>query len=525
MLRVEITTDIQEKNDPIDIAINQYHFNSEDILSCNIHHRSLDARQDRPTRFVYQIDFELKNEERVQKKLKNKVRVVEKFTYQAPTPGLLKLEHRPVVVGFGPAGMASAYLLAVKGYRPIVIERGPEIEDRKNAVTSYWQGAELDEEKNVQYGEGGAGAFSDGKLTTRIKDERVPMVLQALIEAGADKDIAWLNHPHVGTDRFCEIDKNIHKKIEELGGEIRFNTRLDDLIVENGKIKGIILNTGEELLTDALILAIGNGSGDTYRKLNKYLTLANKPFAVGVRVEHLQSFINARQYRNVEDYSSLPPAEYHLAHRTSNGKGVYSFCMCPGGYVVPSESKRNTIVTNGMSYSKRDGINANSAIVVQVDEKDFGTDPLAGLEFQEMLEKKTYNIGEGKAPSELISEYLHEQRSIGDIHPTYARGIINKDIHEIFSDEINRSLEEAFQYTEKIIPGFTKNGAIMTATETRTSSPVRIVRDMQSLQSVAVQGIYPCGEGAGYSGGIVSSAIDGIKCAERIIALYQPIDN
>ncbi|MDO4272021.1 MAG: hypothetical protein Q4C83_03520 [Candidatus Saccharibacteria bacterium] len=507
MLRVEINTVIEEKKSPIDSAIEQYHIHTSDILDCRIHHRSLDARSNRQARYVYQIDFSVLNEEKYLKRLKQKVRQVEKYVYHAPVAGLMKLEHRPVIVGFGPAGMASAYLLAAKGYQPIVIERGPNIHHRKKAVNSYWQGNELDEERNVQFGEGGAGAFSDGKLTTRIKDERVPIVLEKLIEAGADESISWMNHPHIGTDRFCEIDEKIRQKIIEMGGSIYFDTRLDDLIVENNKLK-----------------AIGNGSGDTYRMLTKYLHLENKPFAIGVRVEHLQSFINARQYRNIADYSVLPPAEYHLACKTSNGKGAYSFCMCPGGYVVPSESKRNTIVTNGMSYSKRDGKNANSAIVVQVDETDFGKEPLAGLRFQEELEARAYTIGNGKAPGETIAEYLNELTNGENIIPTYARGIKHTDVHAVFSPAINQSLEDAFHYTERIFPGFTQNGAFMTAAETRTSSPVRIVRDIHSLESDLIQGIYPCGEGAGYSGGIVSSAIDGVKCAEQIIMKYHPID-
>lgn len=521
MLRIEITTDINEKENVIDKAIREYKIKNEDVQSVKIHHRSLDARRNRQAKYLYQIDMELNYENTYLKKLKNKARSVEPFVYHAPSFGLLKLEHQPVIVGFGPSGMASAYLLALKGYRPIVIERGSDVLERKQKVEAYWNGAELDEESNVQYGEGGAGAFSDGKLTTRIKDERVSLILDKLIEAGAKEDIAYLNHPHIGTDKFVELDKNIREKIIELGGEIRFNTRLDDLIVENNKLKGIVLSTGEELQTEALILAIGNGSGDTYRKLGKYLCLENKPFAVGVRVETLQSFINEKQYKNIDDYSSLPNAEYHIATKTSNGKGAYSFCMCPGGYVVPSESKKNTIVTNGMSYSKRDGINANSAIVVQVDSNDYGTDYLAGLKYQEELEQRVYQLGEGKAVGETVASFLN-QTSKNLVAPTYQRGILEKDVHEVFETSINQSLEEAFIYMEKVFPGFIELGSYITASETRSSSPVRIVRNITTLESGEVEGVYPSGEGAGYSGGIVSSAIDGIKCAEKIIMKYHP---
>ncbi len=521
MLRIEISTDINEKENVIDKVIREYKIKQNDVLTYRIHHRSLDARRNRQVKYQYQIDMELNNENSYLKKLKSKARSVEPFVYKVPTYGLLKLEHRPVVVGFGPAGVASAYLLALKGYRPIIIERGSKVLERKQKVEAYWNGAELDEECNVQYGEGGAGAFSDGKLTTRIKDERVSLVLDKLIEAGAKEDIAYLNHPHIGTDKFLELDQNIREKIIELGGEIKFNTRLDNLIVENGKLKGIVLNTGEEIQTEALILAIGNGTGDTYRKLGQYLKLENKPFALGVRVETLQSFINAQQYKNIDNYADLPNAEYHIATRTSNGKGAYSFCMCPGGYVVPSESKKNTIVTNGMSYSARDGINANSAIVVQVDSSDYGNDYLAGLKYQEELEQRTYQIGKTKAPGETVASFLN-QKCRQEVTPTYQRGILETSIHDVFSEQINKSLEEAFMYIEKIFPGFIELGSYITASETRSSSPVRIVRNIETLESDEVSGIYPSGEGAGYSGGIVSSAIDGIKCAEKIIMKYHP---
>ena len=523
MLRVEISININEKESVLDKVLEKYSIPHKDVVSMKIHHRSLDARNNKEAKYLYQIDCEFKNEQHYLRRFKNKAREIQPFVYKVPSYGLMKLEHRPVVVGFGPAGMSAAYLLAVKGYNPIVIERGPNVLDRKEKVESYWNGAELDEEGNVQYGEGGAGAFSDGKLTTRIKDDRVSLVLDKLIEAGADESIAWLNHPHVGTDKFLYIDKNIREKIIELGGEIRFNTKLENLIVNNGKLEGILLSNGEEIQTETLILAIGNGTGDTYRNLGKHLLLENKPFAVGVRVETLQSFINERQYKNIEDASSLPNAEYHIACRTSSGKGAYSFCMCPGGYVIPSENKKNTIVTNGMSYSARDGVNANSAIVVQVDSSDYGNDYLAGLAYQEALEQKAYTLGNGKAIGETVASYLN-RTSTSTIIPTYKRGIKEIDIHNLFSDVTSKSLEEAFLYMDKIFPGFIDTGAYMTAPETRSSSPVRIVRNIETLESNEVLGVYPSGEGAGYSGGIVSSAIDGIKCAEKIIMKYHPFN-
>ncbi len=525
MLRIEMNTEINDARDPIEVCLKQFNISQSDVNTIKIHHRALDARAGRPARYQYQIDVALKNEKKYLHRFKNKAKEITPYIYQAPEHGLKKLEHRPIVVGFGPAGMFSALLLARNGYKPLVLERGPSIEERKNSVNSYWSGQILDPEKNVQFGEGGAGAFSDGKLTTRVKDNRVQVVLEELIKHGADPSIAWLNHPHVGTDVFCDIDISIRKTIESLGGEVRFNTRVDDIISEKGILKAVITNHKELIPCESMILAIGHSARDTFKMLTtKDLTLQSKQFAVGVRVEHLQSFIDARQYRNISDYSSLPASEYHLSHTATNKKGVYSFCMCPGGYVVASTSVPNTIVTNGMSYSGRDGTNANSAILVQVDQSDFGDGLLDGMHFQEKLEQKAFEMGNGIAPAQTIASYLKQgENNIKEIQPTYSLGVNLTDLHSLFSDPINDAMEQFFLHTEQIFPGFTKNGALMTGVETRTSSPIRIVRDFDTLQS-DIAGLYPCGEGAGYAGGIVSSAIDGIKCAEKIISIYQEFE-
>ena len=523
MIELELRTAIAAAGDPIEKAIKKYRLNRADILSSSIVHRSLDARPNHEPAFQYKLLFELRNESSVLKRLKQ-ARAVTPFVYQIKERGTTPLSSRPIVIGFGPCGMAAGLLLARLGYRPLILERGPKTEDRVTAVEQYWKTGVLDPERNVQFGEGGAGAFSDGKLTTRVKDPRVSLILDELIKAGADPSIAWLNHPHIGTDRFREINKTIRNEIIRLGGEVRFETALQDLVINGNALQAVVTSAGETIPCEALILAVGHSARDTFEMLyEKHLPLESKQFAVGFRAEHLQEFINARQYRNIPDYSSLPAAEYHLSHTSSLKKGVYSFCMCPGGFVIPAESIPNTVVTNGMSYAARDGKNANAALLVQVDASDFGDGLFAGMHFQEKLEHAAYDLGNGKAPCETIAHYL-KQSSVNDVtsvQPTYARGVTMADLHALLPDALNQSLEEMLIHTESIFPGFTSEGALFTGIETRTSSPIRILRDLKTLES-PVFGIYPSGEGAGYAGGIVSSAIDGVKCAEQIIARYAP---
>ena len=526
MIELELRIPIEDNNDPINKAVRKYRLNTSDILSSAIIHRSLDARPGYPPAFLYRFHFELKNEEPVLKRLKKQVRSVEPFVYRLPGTGTVKLNHRPIIAGFGPCGMAAGLLLARCGYRPIILERGPKTDRRTEAVEAYWQGGVLDPERNVQFGEGGAGAFSDGKLTTRIKDPRVSLILDELIKAGADPSIGWLNHPHIGTDRFRKINVTIRNEIIRLGGDIRFETALEDLVIEQKKLIAVRTSSHEEIPCSALILALGHSARDTFIMLGeRELPLEQKPFAVGFRCEHLQSFINARQYRSISDYSSLPPAEYHLSHTSSLGKGVYSFCMCPGGYVIPAESIKETVVTNGMSYSKRDGTNANAALLVQVNASDFGNSLYDGMRFQQNLEHHAWLLGNGKAPCETIAHYLDSSlpNEITAVTPTYARGVTMCSLKELLSNPLNQSLTEMLEHTESIFPGFTREGALFTGIETRTSSPIRIVRDVKTLES-EITGIFPSGEGAGYAGGIVSSAIDGIKSAEAVIRRYMPAD-
>ena len=366
--------------------------------------------------------------------------------YALPEAGAHRLAHRPLIIGFGPAGMAAALALSKKGYRPLVLERGPSIQERKEAVRAFWEGGKIDPEANVQFGEGGAGAFSDGKLTTRIKDPRVSLVLEALINAGADRSIAWTHHPHIGTDALVGINENLRHTVEKLGGEIRFRSRVDDLLIQNGSVCGVRLSSGEEIPAEVVILAIGHSARDTMRMLatKSALTMEPKNFAVGVRVEHLQTFINHRQYRYATDFEKLPAAEYHLAHTAANGKGVYSFCMCPGGYVVDGASASHTIVTNGMSYADRAGRKANSAIVVQVGPADFGEDLFGGINFQEELERKAWLLGKGKAPVQRIAHFLNPTANPlpEDVIPTFPRQAELTDMHALFGGSVLEALEE-----------------------------------------------------------------------------------
>ena len=524
MLRVEIHTSLRNPIDPIEHAMHRYHIRSADVRRAAVWRRSLDARPHREACYVDLIDFDVAHEEDYLKKIKAS-RHVEPYVYRLPDNGSTPLSHRPIVVGFGPAGMAAGLALAMRGYRPIILERGSRIDKRQKDVNAYWSGGRLDPESNVQFGEGGAGAFSDGKLTTRVKDPRVHLILEEIIKAGADPSVAWTNHPHIGTDALTVIDENIRKKIEAYGGEVRFDTCLRDIGTDKGRVQSVTLSTGETLPAEVILLAVGHSSRDTMSMLakKKDLTLQPKNFAVGVRIEHLQSFINAQQYRTIPKDIVMPAAEYHLTHTASNGKGTYSFCMCPGGYVVDGASCPDTVVTNGMSYAARDGRYANSAIVVQVDSSDFGSGLFDGMHFQENLEKKAYALGRRKAPAQRISDYLHGQASdtVGDIHPTFPRGIELTDLHELFPAAVNTALEEFFAYMERTWPGFTAGGAMMTGAETRTSSPIRIVRDFKTFEST-LSGLWPAGEGAGFAGGIVSSAIDGLRCAEQIISRYAP---
>ncbi|SHI30359.1 NAD(P)/FAD-dependent oxidoreductase [Parasporobacterium paucivorans] len=497
----------------------------EKLLDIQIVRKSIDARDKKAIMYVYTLDAKVDNEAKVAQAVDNKnIMLAKDEEYQFPVSGTGKMTARPVICGSGPAGLFAAYFLAIGGYRPILIEQGESVEDRVRTVADFWQTNVLNPDSNVQFGEGGAGTFSDGKLNTLVKDKfgRNRLVLQTFVDNGAKEDILYLNKPHIGTDILCRIVRNMREQIKKNGGEVRFNTKLTDLVVEGGHLQEIVLNRLEELPCENLILAIGHSARETFRMLHRRgLEMHSKAFAVGVRIEHPQEMISRTQYG--DSFHKLPPAEYKVTARTSGGRAVYSFCMCPGGYVVNSSSEQNRLVVNGMSNSTRNSANANSAIIVSVDQKDFpDASPLAGIQFVEELEANAYRTGLGKIPVQLLEDFYQGKVSedFQDVKPCI-KGMTNMaDINEIFPDYITDALKEGIRSFASSIKGFDRGDAILSAVESRTSSPVRITRS-ENLQG-SIQGIYPCGEGAGYAGGITSAAMDGIRVFEAIASRYRP---
>lgn len=500
---------------------------TKDIKELKILRESIDARKKNIINFNYSLEIKCENESRVVARVNdNNIKLEKSDINENIIFGKKKMEYRPVVVGMGPAGMFAALLLAQKGFNPIVFERGEKVEDRSKTVESFWNGAPLNAESNVQFGEGGAGTFSDGKLTTRIKDTRIDYVLEELVKYGAPKEILYSGKPHIGTDILKGIVKKIRERIIELGGEVRFNSKVEDVIIKNGELKGIRIN-GDEIPCESAVLAIGHSSRDTYEMLYKNdISMIQKPFAIGVRIEHLQGMINENQYGIYANHPRLKAADYKLTHKTTSGRGIYSFCMCPGGVVVGAASEEGRLVTNGMSYYARDKKNANSALVVTVGPNDFnGETPLSGMEFQRHYEELAFKVGGGnyKAPIQLVGDFMKDEIStkIGRITPSYSNGYEFKMLKDCLPSYIIDGLKEGILAFDKKIRGFNDCDAIMTGIETRTSAPIRIERD-ELLQSASVKRLYPCGEGAGFAGGIMSAAVDGLKCAESIMKEFMP---
>lgn len=493
------------------------------IQSMTIHKKSIDARKKEDIYFVYEVDIAMFNEQEILKKTKSSDVLNtpdEKYTFTVT--GMRKLKYRPVIVGSGPAGLFAAYLLSLGGYNPIVIERGECIEDRILTVSKFWQTGELNPNSNVQFGEGGAGTFSDGKLNTLVKDEgyRMKKVFETFVECGANPDILYENKPHIGTDVLRCVVLNLRNKIKALGGEFRYHTCLTDIVVKDNKIESICVNSNETIPCEVLVLAIGHSARDTFKMLyERNLMMKPKAFAVGVRIEHPQDMINTSQYGNFSKY--LPPASYKLTYTTTKKRGVYSFCMCPGGYVVNASSENERLVVNGMSNHARDSKNANSALVVTVSPEDYGNHPLDGIKFQQSLEEKAYSIGNGKIPVQLLSDFILNQRStsLGLVEPIFKGDYILTNINEVLPSFVSEAIKEAIPIFGNKIKGYDRSDAIIAAIESRTSSPVRIER-YDFLES-NFKGIYPCGEGAGYAGGITTSAMDGIKVAEAIMQMYH----
>ena len=475
------------------------------------------------------VDVEVKNENKILKNSIKDVVEIKQRNYIGVEMGSEKLKHRPVIVGSGPAGLFAALVLAQRGFNPIMLERGLDVDNRTNDINDFWNNRKFKNNSNVQFGEGGAGTFSDGKLTTRIKDIRCRKVLDELVNFGSPEEILYSHKPHVGTDILKNVVKNIRNEIIRLGGEVRFDTLVTDIITENGSIKGVVVNNNETIESEVVILAIGHSARDTYKMLyNRGVTIIQKPFAIGARIEHPQELINKSQYKEFYNHPRLGAADYRLIEHTSNLRTAYTFCMCPGGSVIASASNEFEVVTNGMSEHARDKVNANSAFLVNVIPSDFGSeDPLAGVYFQEKYERLAYELG-GKnynAPVQLVGDFLNDKVSIslGNVEPSYKPGYTFVDLRECLPEFVTSTMKEALQKLDNKLKGFAMHDAVLTGVETRSSAPIRIVRDEETLESVSLEKLYPCGEGAGYAGGIVTAAVDGIKCAEKIIENYSKI--
>ncbi len=513
--------------------------------------RSVDARKKPELFFNYILNIQVKNQKEVYRKCdKKQVSVYDEKVYRFPVKNY-EGDIRPVIIGMGPAGLFCGYMLAKAGFKPILLERGKPVKERKQDVEAFWEGGMLNPESNVQFGEGGAGTFSDGKLNTLVKDKygRNKQVLSIFVKAGAPEEILYDHKPHIGTDVLSNVVENMRNEIISLGGEVRFRTKVTGLLQEDNQLTGLLLEDGSILKTSYAVLAIGHSARDTFEMLySQKVPMEAKPFAVGMRVEHPQRLINLSQY-GMEEQSILGNAPYKVTAQTHGGRGVYSFCMCPGGYVVNASSEEGRLAVNGMSYSKRDGKNANSAIIVSVTPEDFfesvgeeyQNHPLAGVEFQRRLEEKAYKLGKGKILTETYGDYKkaltdHERyrtEDENDIKPDTAgkqsvSETIWKDfapavkgqweygpVHEILPGRLAEAFVEGMEQFGKFIKGFNDERALVDGLESRTSSPVRILRN-EELQVPNLKGLYPCGEGAGYAGGITSAAMDGIKVAEAL---------
>lgn len=495
-----------------------------ELTAYRIVRKSIDARRRNQILTVYTLDVRVGGEGEILTRFSNnrKVSAAPCSDYVMPnsmrTSGL-----RPVIVGTGPCGLFAGLILAQAGLKPILIDRGKDVESRVRDVNRFWKNALLDTESNAQFGEGGAGTFSDGKLTTQIKDKsnRINKVLLELIAAGAPEEILYQARPHVGTDNLIGIVRNIRRTIVSLGGQVRFETKLTDIKIADGKVTGVVVNGEEVIDTDATVLALGHSARDTFEMLfGRGVEIKAKPFSIGVRIEHPQSVVDTAQYGKYAGCERLGAADYKLVAHCANGKSAYTFCMCPGGEVIACASEQGGVVVNGMSRFKRDGVNANSALLVGVGPADFGSDdPMAAIEFQRRWEKRSFEIagGDYSAPVQLVGDFINgvESGSLGQVQPTYKPAVALCDLSGCLPQFVIETLRAAIPEMDKKLRGFAMNDAVMTAVESRSSCPVRIVRG-DDFQSVSVNGLYPAGEGAGYAGGIMSAAVDGIKIAEAV---------
>ncbi len=503
-----------------------------DVAEITILKHSLDARKKPQIFQVYTLGVSLQSkdlEEKVVKRCRNKnIAVYAPKQYQFPQSGGAELTQRPIIIGMGPAGLFCGYQLALHGYRPVLLERGFDVDTRTKVVEAYWSGGSLHPESNVQFGEGGAGTFSDGKLNTLVKDKngRNGEILRILVESGAPEHILYESKPHIGTDILKKVVVNMRKAIIENGGEVRFGAKVTGLRIREGALTGVEVNDSEVIPATQAVLAIGHSARDTFTYLNQMgIPMEAKAFAVGMRVEHPQSLINECMYGK-EYGNRLPAAPYKLTAQTSTGRGVYSFCMCPGGYIVDASSEPGRIAVNGMSYSDRGSGHANSAIIVQVTPEDYGADgALAGVAFQRQLEQRAYELGKGRIPVQYYGDYKRGRssekgNSPDSPQPNVKGGYVFSNLRGLLPPSCEQAFIEGMEQFDKVIKGFAGDQAMLSGIESRTSSPVRICRD-DTLQCPTVRGLYPCGEGAGYAGGITSAAMDGMRVAEQIAGQFE----
>ena len=528
MLRLtEIRLPFDHGETDIRAAISTYlNIPVNDVFGYTIFRRGVDARKPTDIVFVYTLDVEVKDEAGLLSKFENHTRLKTtpdmsyRFAARAPEN---PLPARPVIIGMGPSGLFAGLILSQSGFRPIILERGKSVRERTKDTFDLWRKGILNPESNVQFGEGGAGAFSDGKLHTQIKDRKHygRKVLEELVKAGAPPEISYVSKPHIGTYKLVGILENIRAGILALGGEIRFQSRVDDIEVEAGRVRGVVLANGERIATSHLIVAIGHSARDTFEMLfRRGIHMEAKPFSMGFRIEHPQSLIDRGRYGKNAGHPLLGAADYKLVHHARNGRSVYSFCMCPGGTVVASTSEPGRVVTNGMSQYSRKERNANSAIVVGISPEDFPGDALAGIEFQRFWESRAFALGGGNyyAPAQLVGDFLagRPSKAVGSVRPSFAPGVNLCDLSDALPEYAITAIREALPAFAKQIKDFDLADAVLTGVESRTSSPVSIKRNAGDLQSINTRGFYPTGEGSGYAGGILSSAVDGIKVAEAV---------
>jgi len=498
---------------------------SDELISYTVFKRSYDARKKSAIIFIYSLDVELKNEIEVLARMRGNRHIIPTpdTTYKFVTHAPAHIKERPVIIGAGPCGIFAALILAQMGFRPIVLERGKEVRERTKDTWGLWRKGVLHPESNVQFGEGGAGTFSDGKLYSQVKDPKHygRKVLMEFVKADAPPEILYVAKPHIGTFRLVKMVEIMRATIEELGGEFRFQSKVDRIEIDHGQVRGITLASGEEIATNHVVLAVGHSARDTFQMLyDQGIYVEAKPFSLGFRIEHPQSLIDHCRFGKFAGNKLLGAADYKLVHHCSNGRSVYSFCMCPGGTVVAATSEPGRVVTNGMSQYSRNERNANSGIVVGITPADYPGHPLAGIAFQRQWESRAFELGGGTydAPGQLVGDFIADRPSteLGTVLPSYKPGVHLGSLNTALPDYAIDAIREALPAFDQQIKGFAMNDAVLTGVETRTSSPIRITRRDDDLQSINTRGLYPAGEGAGYAGGIMSAAIDGIKVAEAL---------